>query len=202
VQRVDPVQQLEHLAADGLLERFNPDDERLEPREQLIEIRHEREATPPGRRRARIVVGCVGNVLRGDDGFGPAVAGRLADLPPGVEVLESGIGGVALLQELLTGCDGLVVVDALDRGAPPGTVFVVEPEIADDDHVPDMHLATPERVLAAARGLGCLPARVVIVGCQPADADEVGIGLSPPVQRGVEVAAAEVRATVAEWLGG
>ena len=37
----------------------------------------------------RILVACVGNVLRRDDGFGPAVAERLADLPPGAtETLE------------------------------------------------------------------------------------------------------------------
>lgn len=47
----------------------------------------------------RVIVACVGNVLRRDDGFGPAVAARLTDLPEGVEVLETGIGGVALLQE-------------------------------------------------------------------------------------------------------
>ncbi|MDQ3320773.1 MAG: hydrogenase maturation protease, partial [Actinomycetota bacterium] len=106
-------------------------------------------------------------MLRGDDGFGPAVAARLGRLPAGVEVLETGIGGIALLQELLVGCDGLIVVDAVDRGAAPGTVFAIEPEVADYDNVPDMHLATPERVLSMAKGLGCLPACVLLVGCQP-----------------------------------
>jgi hydrogenase maturation protease len=146
------------------------------------------------------VVGCVGNVLRGDDGFGPAVAARLENLPPGVLLVESGIGGIALLQELMTGCEGLVIVDAVERGAEPGTVFVVEPEVAAYDNVPDMHLATPDRVLSMARGLGCLPGRVAIVGCQPVDAEAMGMELSPPVARAVDVAAAEVRRTVTEWL--
>ena len=64
-----------------------------------------------------MIVGCVGNVLRGDDGFGPAVAERLTDLPEGAEVVETGIGGIALLQELLAGCDGLVLIDAVDRAS-------------------------------------------------------------------------------------
>lgn len=148
----------------------------------------------------RLVVGCVGNVLRGDDGFGHAVSARLGGLPAEAHVVESGIGGIALVHELMAGCDGLVLVDAVDRGAAPGTVFVIRPEIAPYDDVPDMHLATPEKVLTIASGIGCLPERVVLVGCQPTDAHSVGEGLSPPVANAVEAAAAEVRRTVAEWL--
>lgn len=140
-------------------------------------------------------------MLRGDDGFGPAVAARLGRLPAGVEVLETGIGGIALLQEILVGCDGLIVVDAVDRGAAPGTVFAIEPEVADYDNVPDMHLATPERVLSMAKGLGCLPACVLLVGCQPADAEGVGVRLSPEVEGAVEIAVQQVREVVEDWLG-
>lgn len=148
----------------------------------------------------RVVVGCVGNVLRGDDGFGPAVAARLGGLPPAADVVESGIGGIALLQEILAGCDGLVIVDAVDRGAAPGTVIVIEPEVAEYDNVPDMHLATPDRVLSMAQGLGCLPSRLALVGCQPLEAGELREGLTAPVARAVETAAREVDATVRAWL--
>ncbi len=152
----------------------------------------------------RILVACVGNLLRGDDGFGPAVARRLEGegprLPEGVELVETGIGGMALLQELLGGCDGLVIVDATDRGAAPGTVFVIEPEVVDAPHVPDVHLVNPERVLSLAKGLGCLPERVLVVGCQPLDAEELGERLSPAVERAVDVAALRVRETVEGWL--
>ena len=149
---------------------------------------------------SRILVAGVGNVLRADDGFGPAVAARLDDLPDGVEVVETGIGGIALLQELLAGCDGLVLVDAVDRGAPPGTVFALEPEVDDAVHVPDVHLANPERVLAMAKAMGALPERVLVVGCQPAEVDEFSERLSPEVQRAVAVAAARVEEAVRAWL--
>ncbi len=149
---------------------------------------------------SRVLVAAVGNVLRGDDGFGPAVAARLPPLPEGAEVIETGIGGVALLQELLAGCDGLILIDAVDRGAPPGTVFLIEPEVGEAEHVPDLHLANPERVLTMAKALGCLPPRVLIVGCQPADVDELDERLSPPVERAVEVAAKRVREAVDAWL--
>jgi hydrogenase maturation protease len=149
----------------------------------------------------RILVACVGNVLRGDDGFGPALAVRLerAELPPGVRVIETGIGGVALLQELLEGYDGLVLVDAVDRGERPGTVFLITPGVGEAAHVPDVHLANPERVLTMARAMGALPERVLIVGCQPADVDELDERLSPAVERALELAATKVEETLREW---
>jgi hydrogenase maturation protease len=148
----------------------------------------------------RIIVGCVGNVLRGDDGFGPAVAERLSDLPEGAEVIETGIGGIALLQELMAGCDGLVLIDAVDRGEKPGTLFLIEPEVLDGEHVPDVHLANPERVLTMAKAMGALPERLLIVGCQPAETDELDQRLSPAVAEAVVTAEAKVRSAVAEWL--
>jgi len=148
----------------------------------------------------RILVAAVGNVLRRDDGFGAAVAARLGALPAGAEVIETGIGGIALLQELLAGCDGLVVIDAVDRGAEPGTVFVLEPDVDEAAHVPDVHLANPRRVLAMAKTMGVLPDRVVIVGCQPVDVDELDDQLSPEVERAVPIAVGKVEETVRAWL--
>lgn len=142
----------------------------------------------------------VGNVLRADDGFGPVVAARLTDLPQGVEVIETGIGGIALLQEILGGCDGLVVIDAVDRGAPPGTVFVIQPEVERAEHVADVHLANPRRVLMMAKAMGALPERVAIVGCQPEQVDDLSEALSPPVERAVAIAMSKVRETVDAWL--
>ena len=147
----------------------------------------------------RILVAGVGNVLRGDDGFGPAVVGRLGELPEGVEAVETGIGGVALLQELLAGCDGLVLVDAVDRGAAPGTLFELLPDVGEAVHVADVHLANPDRVLSMAKTMGALPARVRIVGCQPAAVDELGQGLSAVVEEAVEQAVAVVRRIVEAW---
>ena len=149
----------------------------------------------------RIIVAGVGNVLRGDDGFGIAVAARLLEQGPPreVEVLDIGIGGIHLVQELFAGADGLVVVDALDLQRPPGTVVVQKPEIreiAGPDDLADVHYATPERALMFARGLNVLPSSVWLVGCQVVDADRVGQGLSPVVAAAVDPAADEVRRLV------
>jgi hydrogenase maturation protease len=148
----------------------------------------------------RVIVGCVGNVLRGDDGFGPAVAERLIDLPDGAEVVETGIGGIALLQELMAGCNGLVLIDAVDRGAEPGTVFVINPEVPEGEHVPDVHLANPERVLTMAKSMGVLPERVLIVGCQPAEVDELTGDLSPRVRTAIPIAVSKVEEALRDWL--
>ena len=155
----------------------------------------------PAVRAERVLVAGVGNVLRGDDGFGPKVTELLGHLPEGVEVIETGIGGVALLQELMAGCNGLVLIDAVERGAAPGTVFLITPEVLEGEHVPDVHLANPDRVLSMAKTIGVLPDRVMIVGCQPADnMEELDQGLSPEVERALAIAVTKIEETVNAWL--
>ncbi len=56
----------------------------------------------------RVLVARVGNVLPGDDGFGVAVADHLSAsglLPAGVDLIETGIGGMAIVQQLADGHD-------------------------------------------------------------------------------------------------
>lgn len=153
-----------------------------------------------GVRARRVIVAGVGNVLRGDDGFGPAVTELLDHLPEGADVVETGIGGIALLQELMRGYDGLILIDAVERGAEPGTVFLIEPEVEKGVHVPDIHLANPHRVLSMAKTMGVLPERVVIIGCQPLDVEEMCQGLSEPVQRALAPAVTRIEEIIDEWL--
>ncbi len=149
------------------------------------------------------IVACFGNVLRADDGVGPAVAAALSteSLPEGVRVLEVGIGGIHLVQELLSGTDVLLVVDAVDLGRAPGTVVIQRPDILDvstlsvdrrRDELADMHLATPERALMVALGLGILPATTLVVGVQTTDTEEPRHGLSQVTAAAVPVAVREV----------
>lgn len=148
----------------------------------------------------RLLIAGVGNVLRGDDGFGPAVIDALGELPDGVECCETGTGGVALLQELLAGCDGLVLVDAVDRGAQPGRLFELQVEVGEAVHVADMHLANPDRVLSMAKTMGALPERVRILGCQVLDVEPMDQGLSPEVAAAVPGAVALAHRIVGAWL--
>jgi hydrogenase maturation protease len=147
---------------------------------------------------SRILIAGMGNILRGDDGVGVRVAQRLAGsmtLPAGVTVIEVGIGGIHLVQELMAGYDALVIVDAIARGGSPGTIYALEaepPEIAGwsderrGDFLADMHYSTPSKALILARALGVLPARAFIVGCEPFAYDDLAIGLSAPVEAAIE----------------
>jgi hydrogenase maturation protease len=144
---------------------------------------------------SRILIAGMGNVLRRDDGFGVEVARRLAasnTLPARARVVEVGIGGIHLVQELMDGYDVLVVVDAVERGSAPGTLHILEAEVPDladwpeaqrQDFLADMHYTTPSKALILARALGVLPSTVFIVGCQPLDVDDLGIGLSASVEQ-------------------
>ena len=78
----------------------------------------------------RVLVAGIGNVFLGDDGFGVALAGRLArrTLPPGVEVVDFGIRGMDLAYALPE-YDAAVLLDATPRGQAPGTLYVIEPSL-------------------------------------------------------------------------
>jgi hydrogenase maturation protease len=160
----------------------------------------------------RILVAGVGNKLRADDAFGVEVATRLMamDLPEGVKVVETGIGGIALVQELQEGYDALVVIDAVDRGRPPGHVMLILLDVphVDDmewgeryDFLADVHLATPERALIMSKALGVLPENTLMVGCQPVDAETPGIPMSPEVTAACDVAVREVLRHLEELTG-
>jgi hydrogenase maturation protease len=161
----------------------------------------------------RVLVAGMGNVLRTDDGFGVEVARRLVarvTLPPEAKVIEVGIGGIHLVQELMAGYDALIVIDATEQGSAPGTIHVLEAEVADlatwpeterSDFLADMHYTTPAKALILARALAVLPPHVYIVGCQPFDAAEMGIGLSEPVRQAVAHATHEVEHLIARLVG-
>jgi hydrogenase maturation protease len=159
----------------------------------------------------RILIAGVGNVLRADDGFGVQVARRLdhVSFPEGVRVVETGIGGIALVQELQEGWDALVIVDTVDLDRPPGNVVLIDPDIVDvhtlswaerHDLLADMHLTTPDRALMLAKALGVLPPLVLEVGCIPVDPHAVGETLSGPVLAAVDVAVAEIIRHVRELV--
>jgi hydrogenase maturation protease len=145
----------------------------------------------------RVLIAGIGNVLRMDDGFGMAVAEALqsrAELPAGARVVEIGIGGIGLVHELMDGCDALILLDAVDRGAEPGSLYVLEPDVpvvaamGSEDRravASDLHQLVPSRSLVAAAALDLLPPVVRIVGCQPGETDVLSTELTPAVRAAV-----------------
>ena len=144
----------------------------------------------------RTLIAGFGNVLRGDDGFGVEVVRRLGQLEPplpGVDLMEVGTAGIRLAQELLTPYDRLVIVDAMTRGDAPGTVYVTAVESIESAAEVDLHLAVPARALSVAQALGALPREVFVVGCEPAEVDELTTALTPPVRAAVDTALGHIR---------
>ncbi len=158
-----------------------------------------------------LVVG-VGNALKGDDGFGIAAlaAFRGQPLADDIRCLETGIGGMHLVQELMRGYDALILFDAVDRGDPPGQIVVLDPVLPGLDQLSaserrdyfcETHYAVPVRALTLAREVGVLPPIVRIVGCQVADADSFGMAMDPAVEAAIPSAVAEASAVVASLRG-
>ena len=139
-----------------------------------------------------VLVAGLGNVFCSDDGFGVAVVEELAkrDLPADTEVRDFGIRGIHLAYQLLDPYDLVVLVDAVQRGGAPGTVYVIEAEPgaeSDSDVIMDAHDLGPDAVLSLVPRLGGTVGPVVVVGCEPAGLD-AGIELSPAVQDAVGTA--------------
>jgi hydrogenase maturation protease len=144
---------------------------------------------------ARVLVAGIGNVFLADDGFGVAVADRLGRgrLPAGVDVVDYGIRGMDLAYALAD-YDLAILVDVAPRGGSPGTLYVIEADLEASGAVPEAHGMDPVKVLALARELGPLPARVLVVACEPrvvmtGEEDVIVAELSEPVRAAVEPAA-------------
>jgi hydrogenase maturation protease len=154
----------------------------------------------------RILIACIGNIFLGDDGFGVEVAKHLVARvwPPEVRVVDFGIRGFDLAYALLDKYDVTIFVDALPRGEAPGTLYVLEPglaELAESDAPVEMietHGMNPLRVLRLARALGADFRKILIVGCEPETLgpEEGLLGLSAPVAAAVGAAVQLVESLV------
>ena len=133
----------------------------------------------------RVVVLCVGNEMRGDDGFARAVARELGSacasrVFDGGQAPENELPCVARLSP-----EAVVLVDAVDFGAPPGTLRILDPDALREDGF-DTHTAS---LSLAAKFLFKSSVRVVIVlAAQPLKV-ELGDVMSPEVSGAATTAA-------------
>ena len=154
----------------------------------------------------QILVAGIGNVLLGDDGFGVETVRRLSAhaLPEGVIVIDFGIRGLDLAYALLDPYDAVILVDIASRKEAPGTLYLIEPEIPENQQATlDAHGMDPVKVLALARALGAKPTRTYLVACEPEflvdpESDEVVMELSAPVAEAIEEATRMICGLIAE----
>jgi hydrogenase maturation protease len=154
---------------------------------------------------ARVLIAGIGNIFLGDDAFGTEVARRLAQrpLPEGVRVVDFGIRGLDLAYALLEPHDAVLLVDAVPRGGAPGTLYVIEPEMAPPDRstmdlAMDAHTIDPATVMRLAASLGGPVQRVLLVGCEPGGVDDME--MTDPVRRAVDEAIPLIDSLVTELL--
>jgi coenzyme F420 hydrogenase subunit delta len=141
-----------------------------------------------------LILGC-GNILFGDDGFGPAVARRCLEertTPSDVSVLNAGTSVRNILFDVLLSDDKpskIVILDAVDCGRQPGEIFELDLDAYPTHKVDDfsMHQVPTSNLLRELRDLGSV--EVSVLACQVAHIpEEVSPGLSAPVAKSVQQA--------------
>ena len=146
--------------------------------------------------RAEVRVLGLGNVLMGDDAFGPWVIEQLLaewDFPGGVTVTDVGTPGLDLTP-YLADADTILIVDTVKAEGPAGTLKVYSreqllacpPKPRLSPHDPGL----TEALFTLALG-GCAPEDVVLIGAVPENVDK-GLRLSPAVRMAVDAAVSEV----------
>ena len=140
-----------------------------------------------------LVVG-LGNPLLGDAGAGcrvaAAIARRLPEAAP-VEVTCLSLGGIGLMEHLI-GCDHVILVDALEMDAPPGSISVLKlsqlPNYS-GFRIHGAHDVSLQKAMELGKDMGAhLPDDVVIVGIATERIHAFSECLSPPVEQVVPVA--------------
>jgi coenzyme F420 hydrogenase subunit delta len=152
------------------------------------------------------IFGC-GNILLGDDGFGPAVIEQLlrAGLPSSVQALDVGTAirehllDYLMLPELRPAV--LIVVDAApQQGGIPGEVRLCTPDDLPASKIHDFSLhqfptVNLLRELQAETGMTVM----VLVGHPPAPIDCFGPGLSPAMRAAVGAACQQIDDIIAPF---
>ena len=152
------------------------------------------------------VVG-LGNILMRDEGVGVRVV-EMLEARGGFDDVAFYDGGTAILDLMpeLTGHQILVVVDALQGGEEPGSVYVLEREALaalerEEPPRTSLHQVSLLEALRMAEVEGITPGRIRILGIEP-ETVEPGMELSGTLERKlpevVEVVEREIRSMLAE----
>lgn len=132
----------------------------------------------------RILVLGVGNVLLKDEGLGVHLVHRLQasyEFSDNVELLDGGTLGLRLLDPI-TQAHHVIVIDAVQNGAEPGTIHKISAEVlakrvAFKNSIHQLDLV---ETLAYAEVLGRRPT-CVILGIEPLEIAPWGTSLTAPV---------------------
>jgi len=122
--------------------------------------------------KGKILVAGIGNMFLGDDAFGVEVVKRMRKrpLPENVSIIDFGMRSYDLAYALMQDWDLVILVDAICRGAEPGTLFTIRPDLPHDEVTVaiDAHVMNPVAALRLVKTLGGRIAPLLVVGCEPA----------------------------------
>jgi hydrogenase maturation protease len=151
---------------------------------------------------ARTVVIGLGNPLLSDDAIGLEAAARLTarfELPADVEVADGGTWGIKLLPDI-EHADRLLLLDAIDTAAQPGTVTRL-----DGEQIPatlavlmSPHQVDLREVLAVCALRGTTPREMVALGVQP-ESMATHVGMSTAVLASIDALVDRAVDTLREW---
>lgn len=149
--------------------------------------------------RGKILIAGIGNIFLGDDAFGVEVVKKMRQrpLPENVNVIDFGVRSYDLAYALMQEWDLVILVDAICRGAEPGTLFTIRPEHPRDEVTVsiDAHAMNPVAALRLVKTLGGRVSPLLVVGCEPATLEPNPDGnfvLSEQVNAAVDQAIATV----------
>src|SRR5262249_9524198 len=142
------------------------------------------------------------------DAFGVEVVHELSrhDLPDQVQVVDFGIRSYDLAYALMDDLySAIILVDATQRGQPPGTVYLIEPDLSglppQGGELVNAHSLNPVRVLQMVKSMGGEPKNLFLIACEPAvlESDDV-LGLSETVRTAVPEAIRMIEALIHKLL--
>lgn len=132
----------------------------------------------------KVLILGVGNILLRDDGFGVRLIQSLEEtaFPPNVQILEAGTVSHQLIPAFRS-IDYLIVIDAVEAGDVPGSIFKFFPEDMNfhSEQKISLHQISLTDVLQMAELTGAKP-KTVIIAVQPKDVSTWGLELSDEVR--------------------
>ncbi len=149
-----------------------------------------------------LVLGC-GNVLFGDDGFGPEVVEHLQnnfEIPPEACIVNAGSGVREILFNIVISDKRpkrIIIVDAVDVGKSPGEIFELDitdiPEKKIDDF--SMHQLPTSNLLRELESMCGVDVRIISVQIQNIP-DEVSPGLSKVIRDSIPAVCEKVLSAI------
>jgi hydrogenase maturation protease len=133
----------------------------------------------------KVAVLGIGNILLKDEGIGVKVVQTIMNnysFPPNVQVIDGGTLGPCLLH-YIQGFDEIIVIDAVQGGQAPGTLyrFTSEQGFLEMSGKLSSHQMGIAEVLSQIKLLGEAPV-VTFIGVEPQDISPWGMELSPVVK--------------------